>query len=379
MVRTNDTVEQLLERSWSRVLIPDEGVIAAQIPELPGCVAEGVTQQEALENLQEALVSWLSAALDSGTEIPSPRGEVEPDEYSGRFSIRLPRSLHRRLAVRADTEGCSLNQLVSTLLAEAVDGPARPTTATGSDAYEDITADAVASGVDAIGALKGIGTFLKNRGDVNLACLVYSFAAERVATGSGGAQEAAKEFGTAGALARRERRLRLAEALWRQSLRRDVTNIRSRSSLGQLLHHQGRYEEAIEFLEEVADVDDYARLFLGWSKLQFGLSNERVDMAEQGLADVTLALRRWCAYASRSDRPSWLRQVRRLYLLGPRFRQEINQLISFANSNANWPKVSPAEVEDVTKEDATKLDEDDPVLAVGLVRPIESAVTEAAQ
>ena len=149
-----------------------------------------------------------------------------------------------------------------------------------------------------------------------------------------------------------------------------MTNIRSRSSLGQLLHHQGRYEEAVELLEQVADVDDYARLFLGWSRLQLGLSNKESELTEHGLVDVTAALRRWCAYASSPDRSSWLRQVRRLYLLGPRFRQEIGQLISFANSNANWSKVSLDDVEETTKldDDGT---EDVPV--IGLARSIDAA------
>jgi tetratricopeptide (TPR) repeat protein len=146
----------------------------------------------------------------------------------------------------------------------------------------------------------------------------------------------------------------LAEALWRQSLRRDYTNIRSMSSLGQLLHHQGRYEEAIEFLEPVADVDDYARLFLGWSRLQRGLADGHDDLVEHGLADVTVALRRWCAYAPRGDRASWLRQVRRLYLLGPKVRQEIDQLVEFANSNANWPRIELHEIEE-----SSRLDEDE--------------------
>lgn len=350
MVRTNsDKAEQLVQRPWSRVLVPDEGVIAASVPELPGCFAEGATMEEALENLEDALELWLSAAVESGLEIPRPQGEVEPEEYSGRFSVRVPKSLHRRLATRADAEGCSLNQLVATILAEAVDGPPQTSSPTTTDAHEDITADAIGGGADSIGALKGIATFLRNRGDTNLACLVYSFAAERVAGGAGGAQEAAKEFGTAGALARRERKVRLAETLWRQSLRRDYTNIRSRSSLGQLLHHQGRYEEAIEHLEPVADVDDYARLFLGWSRMQLGLSESNEESLNAGLADVTAALRRWCAYASRTDRSAWLRQVRRLYLLGARFREEIEQLVSFANSNANWPKILPKEFEDAPK------------------------------
>jgi antitoxin HicB len=340
-------------------IVGDGGVFAANVPELPGCFSEGATREEALKNLQGALECWLSAAMESGIEIPSPRGESEPEEYSGRFSVRVPRSLHRRLVLRAQTEGCSLNQLVSTALAETVEtgshtAPTRP----GSDASEDIAADAIAGDMGSIGALKGIGTFLRDRGDINLACLVYSFADERAATGADGAQQAAREFGTAGALARRERRLRLAEVLWRQSLRRDVTNIRSRSSLGQLLHHQGRYGEAVELLEPVADVDSYARLFLGWSRLQLGLAGGEKDGAMQGVADVAAELKRWSHNAPRTDRSSWLRHVRRLYLLGSDFREEVEQLISFANGNANWPKVSLEEVKDVVEEDdVERLDE----------------------
>lgn len=356
MVSTNsDKAEQLAQRPWSRVLVPDEGVIAASVPELPGCFAEGATMEGALGNLEDALASWLSAAIESGIEVPQPQGEVEPEEYSGRFSVRVPKSLHRRLATRADAEGCSLNQLVTTILAEVVDGPSQVSATPSTDAYEDITADAIGGAADSIGALKGIATFLRNRGDTNLACLVYSFAAERVAGGPGGAQDAAKEFGTAGALARRERKMRLAETLWRQSLRRDYTNIRSRSSLGQLLHHQGRYEEAVEHLEPVADVDDYARLFLGWSRLQLGLSENNEELISAGLADITAALRRWCAYASREERSAWLRQLRRLYLLGEQFREELDQLVSFANSNANWPKVLSKEIED-----APRAEDEDP-------------------
>lgn len=350
MDRLNSTLEQLLARPWSMEIVGDGDIFAASVPELPGCFAEGSTRETALGNLQEALESWLSAALESLIQIPTPRGETEPEEYSGRFSVRVPRSLHRRLAMRAEAEGCSLNQLVSTALAATVDtaSPAMHQTP-GSDAFEDIAADAIAGGIESIGALKGIGTFLRNRGDVNLACLIYSVAADRVAIGPDGAQQAAREFGTAGALARRERRLRLAEALWRQSLRRDVTNIRSRSSLGQLLHHQGRYAEAVDLLESVAGVDSYAHLFLGWSRLQLGLSGGDNDVVAQGLGDVADELKRWSLNGSRTDRSAWLRHVRRLYLLGPDFRREVDQLISFANGNANWQKISSDEVNDTTK------------------------------
>lgn len=361
----NATVEDLLSKAWSREFVPDDGLISARVPELPGCFATGTTWEEAHTNLEDALEAWLTAAVELGNDVPEPRGDEEPDEFSGRFSVRVPRYIHRRLANRAEAEGCSLNQLIATLLAESVETPVR---GQDTDAYEDITADAVSERSDAIGALKGIGTFLRNRGDINLACLVYAFAAERAGAGSGGAQEAAKEFGTAGALARRERRMRLAESLWRQSLRRDYTNIRSRSSLGQLLHHQGRYAEAVDFLEPVGDVDDYARLFLGWSRLQLGLSDKSKDMVDEGLSDLTAALRRWCAYAPRGERSSWLRQLRRLNLLGPRFRDEVGQLVQFANSNANWQKISVDEVED-----SSKLDEDELDVAIDTAADVASA------
>jgi len=344
----SETLKRLLARPWSREFVPDDGLIAARVPELPGCFAAGATWEEAHTNLEEALTTWLTSAIEMGNEVPEPRGDREPEEFSGRFSVRVPRFLHRRLAARAELEGCSLNQLVAVVLAEAFERPV--TKQAGSDVREDITVDAIGGGVEGgVGPLKGIATYLRNRGEINLACLVYAFAAERTADGPGGAQEAAKELGTAGALARRERRMRLAETLWRQSLRRDFTNIRSNSSLGQLLHHQARYEEAIGFLERAASIDSYAKLFLGWSRLQLGLVNDDAETSAEGLANLTDALRNWAVYAPRAERSSWLRQVRRLYVSGPQFSKEVEQLISFANSNANWPRIGLDEVRDIAK------------------------------
>jgi tetratricopeptide (TPR) repeat protein len=174
---------------------------------------------------------------------------------------------------------------------------------------------------------------------------LYALAGERNAITHGGAEQAAKELGTAGALARREGRMKLAEALWRVSLRWDYTNIRSRSSLGQLLHHQGRYEEAVESLEPVAEIDNYAQLFLGWSQLQLGLSAGDAAAADEGLGNVVAGLRRWCAHSDRSSRGAWLRQIRRLWQFGPKFRLEVEQLVSFAKANSIWPPVTMAQVE----------------------------------
>jgi antitoxin HicB len=344
-LQVENQVKELLQLPWSRELVPDDGVVFARVSELPGCVSEGSSLEEALRNLDDALYCWLSAAVEQGTQIPQPRGLVEDEDFSGRFSVRIPRSLHRKLAALAEREGASLNQTVTAILAEAVSigSPAAPPS--GDDAFEDIAAAAIRPISEGIGALKGIATFLRNRGSVNLACVLYGIAGERAAVLSG-ATAAAKELGTAGALARREHRMRLAEALWRESIRLDFTNIRSRSSLGQLLHHQGRYAEAIDLLEPVAAVDDYAKLFLGWSQLLLGRDRNDPQLMEPGLSNLVEALRKWCIYqGNRSQRGAWLRQVRRLRLLGAEYKEHVAQLVSFANSNANWGQVELSEVE----------------------------------
>ncbi len=53
--------------------------------------------------------------LAEGVEMPEPKNEDETD-YSGKFIVRMPKSLHRSLAERAEAEGVSLNQFVVSLL-----------------------------------------------------------------------------------------------------------------------------------------------------------------------------------------------------------------------------------------------------------------------
>jgi predicted RNase H-like HicB family nuclease len=73
---TSNILGQLLARQepWSKEIVRDGDIFAARVPELSGCFAEGTTHEEALKNLQDALESWLSAALESGIDIPLPRG-----------------------------------------------------------------------------------------------------------------------------------------------------------------------------------------------------------------------------------------------------------------------------------------------------------------
>ena len=58
--------------SWSR---EDEAFIA-EVPELPGCAADGSTYQEALINVQMIIEEWIETAREFGRSIPVPRGRL---------------------------------------------------------------------------------------------------------------------------------------------------------------------------------------------------------------------------------------------------------------------------------------------------------------
>lgn len=81
----------------------------AEIPELPGCIAHGETQEEALKQANIAAKAWLEVAHQMGREIPKP---IAGKKFSGRFSLRIPPELHQRLAYEAVEQGISLNQLI---------------------------------------------------------------------------------------------------------------------------------------------------------------------------------------------------------------------------------------------------------------------------
>ena len=102
----------------------EEGDWVARISELPGCTAHGNTQAEALKNLDEVMEVWLEDALISGAAIPGPH--VDQRLPSGKWLQRVPRSLHKALVELAEREEVSLNQLVTSMLAEAVGRRNRP-------------------------------------------------------------------------------------------------------------------------------------------------------------------------------------------------------------------------------------------------------------
>lgn len=90
-----------------------------EYPDLPGCMSDGETVQEAIANGEDAMRAWIAAMHEAGR--PVPPATVEAVEgYSGKWQLRAPKSLHRNLAERAKREGVSLNTLAVTLLAQGL-------------------------------------------------------------------------------------------------------------------------------------------------------------------------------------------------------------------------------------------------------------------
>jgi antitoxin HicB len=91
----------------------DGGGWLATVPALPGCMGDGETREAAMADALAAIAEWKDAARQLGRDAPGPAA-------LGQWRQRVPRSLHDKLRRLAEAEGVSLNQLVATVLAEAV-------------------------------------------------------------------------------------------------------------------------------------------------------------------------------------------------------------------------------------------------------------------
>jgi len=110
------TVEYYMELPYTVKFTPmKNGGYFVKVEELPGCMSEGPTKEEALDNIEEAKELWFEAAIEDKYNIPLPE---EMEEYSGKFVVRLPKYLHRSLSNQAEKEDTSLNKLVVSLLSD---------------------------------------------------------------------------------------------------------------------------------------------------------------------------------------------------------------------------------------------------------------------
>ena len=57
---------------WSE----EDGSFLAEVPELPGCMADGSTRREALENVEAIIQEWIETARELGRDVPEPKGKL---------------------------------------------------------------------------------------------------------------------------------------------------------------------------------------------------------------------------------------------------------------------------------------------------------------
>jgi predicted RNase H-like HicB family nuclease len=105
------TVKEYMELPYHIVIqhLNDESgsYYFATVKEFDGCMSHGETYNAAFKNIQKAMEGWIETKLENGFQVPSP---IIDSQYSGKFVLRIPKSLHANLAMEAEQEGVSLNQ-----------------------------------------------------------------------------------------------------------------------------------------------------------------------------------------------------------------------------------------------------------------------------
>ncbi len=114
------TIEYYMGLPYEAVIKRDSGADGgwfARVPDLPGCMTYAETYEGLGPMIEDAKRGWIEDALEHGDPVPEPR---DLEGYSGKVNLRMPKTLHRDLARRAEQEGVSLNQVMLDALSRSV-------------------------------------------------------------------------------------------------------------------------------------------------------------------------------------------------------------------------------------------------------------------
>ncbi len=118
-LRTNRNLDayQFTVRPLSK---EEGGGYLVEYPDIPGCMSDGETIEEAIANGREALRDCVAVLQESGRKVPKPGIEAV------QWRQRLPRTLYSKLTVQAENEGVSINSFVTSIIAEAIGARSAP-------------------------------------------------------------------------------------------------------------------------------------------------------------------------------------------------------------------------------------------------------------
>ncbi len=105
------------EYSFNVVWSDDDLCFIGRVDEFPSLAAHGSTQEKALKEISSVVGYVLEDLKGEGVEAPIP---LSKRSFSGKLNVRMPKTLHRRLAAESEKEGVSLNTWINTKLAEPI-------------------------------------------------------------------------------------------------------------------------------------------------------------------------------------------------------------------------------------------------------------------
>ncbi|HEX8844955.1 MAG TPA: toxin-antitoxin system HicB family antitoxin [Pyrinomonadaceae bacterium] len=118
LTKTNKAIDtpkyKVEEYSYHVIWSEEDQAFIGRVSEFPSLAAHGDTREEALNEISIAVEGVLEDLEDSGEHIPEP---FSKRQYSGTLNVRMPKHIHRQLAIEAERQGVSLNQLIVSKLA----------------------------------------------------------------------------------------------------------------------------------------------------------------------------------------------------------------------------------------------------------------------
>ncbi len=97
--------------TWSE----DDQEYVGLCAEFPGLSWLAATPEAALKGIRKAVASVITDMQHNDETIPEP---LATKRYSGKFMVRVPPDIHRKLAIQAAENGVSLNRIASTKLSQ---------------------------------------------------------------------------------------------------------------------------------------------------------------------------------------------------------------------------------------------------------------------
>lgn len=105
----NDYLELPYNKIIQKVNDASGSYFYGKILELDGCQSTANSLDELLLSLDDAMLGFIESKLDGGFDVPLP---FSYNNFDGKFTLTLPKSLHKKLSCEASNDGVSLDKYI---------------------------------------------------------------------------------------------------------------------------------------------------------------------------------------------------------------------------------------------------------------------------